>query len=222
MVWTGEGQGRAMGDMSKEPSMEEILSSIKRIIAEDGEPGASRRGHAADRSTAREQRRKAVVAGLASGGRHDDADYGEEILELTDEIPQAEEAVMAVSSVDAGAAPVSAATAGRARPAQRPVESAARRAAAPVIEPAAEEVSADEPEDMIVSVESEVAARTSLAALSSLVVRKEEAVGEATTLEGLVREMLRPMLKQWLDSNLPPLVEGMVAKEIARITGRSL
>lgn len=39
-----------------------------------------------------------------------------------------------------------------------------------------------------------------------------------TSLEGLVRDMLRPMLKEWLDTNLPDLVEGMVNREIARIT----
>lgn len=39
-----------------------------------------------------------------------------------------------------------------------------------------------------------------------------------TSLEGLTRDLLRPMLKEWLDSNLPALVEAMVAKEIERIT----
>ena len=39
-----------------------------------------------------------------------------------------------------------------------------------------------------------------------------------TSLEGLTRELLRPMLKNWLDTNLPVLVEAMVAKEIERIT----
>ncbi len=39
-----------------------------------------------------------------------------------------------------------------------------------------------------------------------------------TSLEGLTRDLLRPMLKEWLDTNLPILVEGMVAKEIERIT----
>ncbi len=39
-----------------------------------------------------------------------------------------------------------------------------------------------------------------------------------TSLEGLTRELLRPMLKDWLDSNLPPIVESMVEREIARIT----
>lgn len=39
-----------------------------------------------------------------------------------------------------------------------------------------------------------------------------------TSLEGLTRELLRPMLKNWLDTNLPPIVEAMVEREIARIT----
>ncbi len=39
-----------------------------------------------------------------------------------------------------------------------------------------------------------------------------------TSLEGLTRELLRPMLKDWLDNHLPGLVEAMVAKEIERIT----
>jgi uncharacterized protein len=39
-----------------------------------------------------------------------------------------------------------------------------------------------------------------------------------TSLEGLTRELLRPMLKNWLDTNLPDIVEAMVEREIARIT----
>jgi uncharacterized protein len=39
-----------------------------------------------------------------------------------------------------------------------------------------------------------------------------------TSLEGLTRDLLRPMLKDWLDSNLPPIVEAMVEREITRIT----
>jgi uncharacterized protein len=39
-----------------------------------------------------------------------------------------------------------------------------------------------------------------------------------TSLEGMVREMIKPMLKNWLDENLPNLVESMVEREIARIT----
>ncbi|MFV0644109.1 MAG: DUF2497 domain-containing protein [Sphingomonadaceae bacterium] len=41
-----------------------------------------------------------------------------------------------------------------------------------------------------------------------------------TSLEGLVREMLRPMLAEWLDKNLPGMVENMVRDEISRIAGK--
>lgn len=67
------------------------------------------------------------------------------------------------------------------------------------------------------------AMRQSLAALALLaepsappqIVRSGE-----TSLEGLVREMLRPMLSQWLDANLPQIVENHVKAEIARIAGK--
>jgi len=39
-----------------------------------------------------------------------------------------------------------------------------------------------------------------------------------TSLESLITEMLRPMMKEWLDQNLPNLVESMVDREIKRIT----
>lgn len=39
-----------------------------------------------------------------------------------------------------------------------------------------------------------------------------------TSLEGLTRDLMRPMLKEWLDTNLPGIVEAMVAREIERIT----
>jgi cell pole-organizing protein PopZ len=69
---------------------------------------------------------------------------------------------------------------------------------------------------VILSDEAAVASRNSLAALSALLIRPDDA--PSNTLEGLVRDMLRPMLREWLDANLPELVEKMVAKEIARLT----
>ena len=44
-------------------------------------------------------------------------------------------------------------------------------------------------------------------------------VENVRTLEDLVREMLRPMLRSWLDDNLPTLVERLVLVEIERIAG---
>ncbi|MHA7772697.1 PopZ family protein [Roseibium sp. M-1] len=41
---------------------------------------------------------------------------------------------------------------------------------------------------------------------------------QAQTVEELVKEMLRPMLKAWLDQNLPNMVQQMVQKEIQRVT----
>jgi cell pole-organizing protein PopZ len=41
-----------------------------------------------------------------------------------------------------------------------------------------------------------------------------------TSLEGLTRDLLRPMLSEWLDTNLPGMVERMVRDEIARIAGK--
>ena len=41
------------------------------------------------------------------------------------------------------------------------------------------------------------------------------------TIEDIVREELRPLLKAWLDANLPPMVERLVRVEIERVVGRA-
>ncbi len=71
-------------------------------------------------------------------------------------------------------------------------------------------------EARIISDETEAKAADKVSALSSMLVRGYE--GSPDTLEGMVRELLTPMLKTWLDANLPEIVEQMVAREIARIT----
>ncbi len=48
------------------------------------------------------------------------------------------------------------------------------------------------------------------------------AAPQVNPLEEMVREMLRPILKQWLDDNLPQMVDEHVKREISRITGRPL
>jgi cell pole-organizing protein PopZ len=42
------------------------------------------------------------------------------------------------------------------------------------------------------------------------------------TIEDIVRDEIRPLLKHWLDTNLPPLVERLVRAEIERVVGRSV
>ncbi|MCG7394059.1 DUF2497 domain-containing protein [Microvirga sp. ACRRW] len=44
------------------------------------------------------------------------------------------------------------------------------------------------------------------------------AASQSPTVEELMKEMLRPMLKAWLDENLPSLVERLVQAEIERVT----
>ena len=42
------------------------------------------------------------------------------------------------------------------------------------------------------------------------------------TLEDLVRSELRPLMKEWLDVHLPPMVERLVRAEIERVVGRAV
>lgn len=136
--------------MSREPSMEDILSSIRKVIARDDAPTQTL-----------------------------DSPEETDVLELGDESAAANEASPAASNAD------------------------------------------------LVDANTASAARRSLSALSAAVESPETAPvlppalpSSSRTIDDMVLEALRPMLKQWLDSNLPPLVEAMVAKEIARITGR--
>jgi cell pole-organizing protein PopZ len=42
------------------------------------------------------------------------------------------------------------------------------------------------------------------------------------TIEDIVRAEIRPLLKQWLDENLPPMVERLVRAELERVVGRAI
>ena len=62
--------------------------------------------------------------------------------------------------------------------------------------------------------------RSRLEELASVAAAAPPPVPAANPLEELVREMLRPILKQWLDDHLPQVVDEHVKREIHRITGR--
>ena len=74
---------------------------------------------------------------------------------------------------------------------------------------------------------SDTAAEASAAAMASLVRAVEGDDGASPvsdggkTVEQLVREVLRPLLKDWLDQNLPPMVERIVRQEIRKIVRRA-
>jgi cell pole-organizing protein PopZ len=190
-----------MGMVANEPSMEDILSSIKRIIADGSErvsPARSlrRRGSGgrdeSDFATSDEDADIGAETSRQQGMGESAEDGDPAILELTDMVEEPIE-------MNDAAVPTRKAT--------------AKTAPQPQVEP-----KPVEQEDMILSDLSAQAARHSLSQLSSLLVRPQES--ESNTLEGLVREMLRPMLKEWLEASLPDLVQGMVKKEIDRIVGR--
>lgn len=160
-----------MGEISSEPSMEEILSSIKRIIAEEGDAAMATRSRRGGRAG----------GGGAVTPRPDP--LSDEVLELSDPMS---DAPLQEKSMPMGA--------------PTPPESG-------------------RPADPILSDHAAEATRGPLEALSRMVVKPE--VAGSDSLEGMVREMLKPMLRDWLDANLPQVVESMVAKEISRITGRN-
>ena len=70
----------------------------------------------------------------------------------------------------------------------------------------------DEPEGALLSEAADRAVAASFEELSSSL-----ALQSAELVESLTREMLRPMIKAWLDDNLPALVERLVRAEIQRV-----
>jgi cell pole-organizing protein PopZ len=155
-----------MGEINQDPSMEEILASIKRVIAEDGKAAAARPARGSRPVEAQ------PVEGMLQKRSHehdlDESIAEEDILELDD----------------------------------------------PVLEG-----------EGLVSEDAADASRQSLAALLAMREQPEPAPPAPAgngPLEAVVREMLKPMLKEWLDRNLPDMVEELVTREIARITGQRL
>jgi cell pole-organizing protein PopZ len=201
-----------MGDISAEPSMEDILSSIKRIIAEEGET-----------ATAASRARRPL---RSMAPRHERASFGhDEILELSDPVPATDEEAPApfdplpvdqipLDQLSDDEAPLDQVAADHAIDAEDAPLPTPTSTISPIADPLP---SPRAPADPIVSPRAAEASRGALDALSRLIVKPE--VAGTDTLEGLVREMIRPMLREWLDANLPAMVETMVSQEIARITG---
>ena len=85
-------------------------------------------------------------------------------------------------------------------------------------EPAPSETSA--PVESLVGASAAASAASAFAGLSASLARPEPAAlagGSGPTIDALARELLRPMLKEWLDENLPGIVEAAVRKEVERI-----
>jgi cell pole-organizing protein PopZ len=162
---------------SGEPTVEEILESIKQVIARDNRAGAA------------EQRRQRETLGVVEPEVRqvrEEAELAadEDVLDLADDAQFS----ISEDSHDEDAA----------------VE--AIRTEAPLLT-----------ETVRASMHGSLAALAMLAEPGAppQIVRSGE-----TSLEGLVRDLLRPALADWLDKNLPPMVERMVAAEISRIVGK--
>ena len=176
-----------------EPSVEEILQSIKKVIARESglasgtlteQGGDPRPEHLTER---RPEHRAEHPLQHAERVEPALADEAEEVLELD------EDAMIALADEDG--------TQGRYDDAPTNAEASAPLTAA----------------------EKSSAIRDNFAALAMLAKpgREPQIVrsGE-TSLEGLTRDLLRPLLAQWLDENLAPMVEELVKAEIARIAGK--
>ena len=198
-----------MSENNQEPTMEEILASIRRIISEDDAPADGEEkaeaaevhpapvavsepavfaSHGEEEPPAATFRTETAAHPLEAFGEEDD------VLELTERLdgdPLDSVEALEMSDLEVVAPP-------------KPKKSA--RAAAPILEPLGD----DEP---LVSdpVASEAAYAFGALERSLLM----PAAGR--TLEDVVREMLRPMLKAWLDEHLPSIVEAQVQAEVARI-----
>jgi cell pole-organizing protein PopZ len=83
----------------------------------------------------------------------------------------------------------------------------------PAFEPSPFEIPAAPPPQQILSHSTVSAVESAFNSLAHTVLSNN-----ARTLEDLVKEMLRPMLKSWLDDNLPGLVERIVKAEIERVS----
>ena len=82
---------------------------------------------------------------------------------------------------------------------------------------------ATEPHAGLLAPESAAAAALSVESLMRTLTKERgtQVYRGGPTIEDLVREEIRPLLKGWLDQHLPPLVERLVRQEIERVVGRT-
>jgi cell pole-organizing protein PopZ len=186
----------------REPTMEEILASIRRIISEEDKPAESG-GDVLDLQPppAPVAEVKAAAPKPVTPPEPIPAVF-EEPEEFAPPPRALEDDLMVIEDEPPFARPEPAPTVAAAPP---PV------AAQPA--PAAPQAEWRPMEQQTLT--SEPVASQAAGALSKLM--GSMLVSSGATLDDVVRELLKPMLKQWLDANLPQIVEAEVAKEIDRI-----
>ncbi|MFZ5734529.1 MAG: PopZ family protein [Pseudomonadota bacterium] len=217
---------------AQEPSMEEILASIRRIIADDeAKPVA---GEAAPAKPEPAPARSQAVAPQPAKAAPPPAPPPSKASNSQDDI----DAMLASLDVDTAASEVRPAPPAEPEPEADDVfelteQMAVSERAQPVVAdddlefseppPAREEqvrARAYEPPPAAPPEPAPMLSNSTVFAVESAFNSLAHTVlsNNARTLEDLVKEMLRPMLKSWLDDNLPGLVERIVKAEIERVS----
>lgn len=216
---------------AQEPTMEEILASIRRIISEDG-GGKEEQEEVAQAAPppAAEEPQPEIDEELAEPA--EDIGFEEEldeVLELTEPLPEEPAAAepdfeLAVDiEAEADDAPEPVENAALEPDFMEPEEDEDIAFGEPVMSAQPTPASAYKPAPAAPSAGllSGDAANAASAAFGALANNLLTSSGEGgRTLEDLVADLLRPMLKDWLDHNLPPLVEQLVREEIERVARR--
>ena len=187
---------------TQEPSMEEILASIRRIITEDESSAQAPAGRAAQPLKAAPQPRKPVSR------EEDDLPPPEPKVRAPAPAPSAEVLELSeeqMTPVQQAAGPIE--EEDEAEFEEMPLRPAAVHASAMPLGEQNALIGTS-----LLSASTDAAVTSAFSTLANTILSTE-----SRTLEDLVREMLRPMLKSWLDSNLPPLVERLVREEIERV-----
>lgn len=182
---------------TQEPTMEEILASIRRIISEDGEeqkPAAAAPAEPGAKPAAAAARPASKPAPEPEIESED-----EDVLELTDIVPEEEP----LPPPAPRARPVSADDVVMV---ERPAERAPPRARL-----------SDEQQSLISDQVRDQAVNSFMQLTRDVLVSE---TADPRSLEALVQAMLRPMLQQWLNENLPTMVETLVRQEIEHVTRR--
>lgn len=183
-----------MENAQPEPSMEEILASIRKIISEDEEDQSA---------PAQEKPQAQARPAEASPSRAEP------------EAPRAPEPEMREAREPSREPMASAAV----KPAEAPEE--------PMLEPepeSAETMKQNVAAAMENQSEEDILDRTTAEVASQAFKNLSQSIrvseGPGKTLEDIVTEMLRPMIKEWLDANLPAIVEEKVEEEVQRVARR--
>ena len=207
--------------------MEEILASIRRIIADDDANKTVPREVEAPPPAARSD---ASPEPPAAAPEPSVADILADVPAPPPAEPEADQIPDILDLTESMAAPMPSQPAPASDPAPQfrkieansdisfddPIEEPAEQSAAAEIRSHYSQEAADRGEDE----RGRLLSRATSAAVDSAfnTLAQTVLVQNARTLEDLVREMLRPMLKGWLDDNLPAMVERLVRAEIERVS----